>query len=81
MSALLEYRGYLGSIKYSDNDELFHGRLAFIRDRVSYEGSDAKGLKHAFEEAVDDYLAFGSAEGLNPDAPLPPSDSHPLTGR
>lgn len=70
MSAMLEYKGYLGSIAYSDADEVLHGRLEFIRDLVTYEAADAKGLKAAFQEAVDDYLDFCAAEGRKPDVPL-----------
>jgi predicted HicB family RNase H-like nuclease len=70
MSTLLEYKGYLGSVEYSDEDEVLHGRLEFIRDLVTYEGMDAKGLKAAFREAVDDYLALCEAEGRTPDTPL-----------
>jgi len=70
MSTMLEYKGYLGSIEYSDADEVFHGRLEFIRDLVTYEGTDARGLKTAFHEAVDDYLELCEAEGRKPDVPL-----------
>ncbi len=34
MTTLLEYKGYFGSVEYSDADEIFHGRLEFIRDLV-----------------------------------------------
>ena len=70
MSAMLEHKGYFGSVEYSDEDEVFHGRLEFIRDLVTYEGTDAKGLKQAFHEAVDDYLALCAEEGRKPDVPL-----------
>ena len=70
MSNLLEYRGYLGSVLYNDEDETFHGRLEFIRDLVTYEGSDAKTLKGAFREAVEDYLDLCEDEGRVPDQPL-----------
>jgi predicted HicB family RNase H-like nuclease len=70
MSAMLEYKGYFGSVEYSDEDEVFHGRLEFIRDLVAYEGTDVKGLKQAFHEAVDDYLALCAEEGRKPDVPL-----------
>ena len=53
MSNMLEYRGFLGSVLYSGEDETFHGKLEFIRDLVTYEGDDAKSLKQAFREAVD----------------------------
>lgn len=70
MSTMLEYKGYLGSVEYSDDDEALHGRLEFIRDLVTYEGNDAKRLKAAFQEAVDDYLELCEAEDRKPDVPL-----------
>ena len=70
MSDLMEHKGHFGSVHFSAEDEVFHGRLEFIRDLVTYEGTTAKGLKKAFREAVDDYLAFCSNEGRAPDVPL-----------
>lgn len=70
MSDMLEYRGFLGSVLYSGEDETFHGKLEFIRDLVTYEGDDAKSLKQAFREAVDDYLQLCEAEERAPDVPL-----------
>jgi len=70
MSKLLEYRNYFGSVEFSEEDEVFHGKLEFIRDLVTFEAADAKSLKAAFHEAVDDYLAFCAAEGRDPDIPL-----------
>ncbi len=70
MSATLTYKDYIGSIEYSEQDEVLHGRLEFIRDLVMYEAADAKGLKLAFHEAVDDYLELCAAEGRKPDVPL-----------
>lgn len=70
MSAMLEYKGYFGSVEYSDEDEVLHGRLEFIRDLVTYEGKDAKEIKAAFQEAVDDYLGLCEAEGRKADVTL-----------
>ena len=70
MTSMLDYKGYMGSVEYNDDDEIFHGRLEFIRDLVAYEGADAKSLKRAFHEAVDDYLELCAAEGREPDVPL-----------
>ena len=67
MSTMLEYKGYLGSVEYSEEDGVLHGRVEFIRDLVSHEGKDAKGIKAAFQEAVDDYLALCEAEGRKAD--------------
>jgi predicted HicB family RNase H-like nuclease len=70
MSTMLEYKGYLGSVENSDEDEVLHGRLEFIRDLVTYEGKDATGIRSAFQEAVDDYLELCEAEGRKADVLL-----------
>jgi len=70
MSDMMEYKGYFGSVRYSDDDEVLHGKIEFIRDLVTYEGRDAKGLKRAFREAVDDYIALCTETGRAPDTPL-----------
>lgn len=67
---LLEHNGYFGSVEYSAEDEVLHGKLEFIRDLVTFEATDAKALKAAFEGAVDDYLAFCAEQGRQPDTPL-----------
>ena len=55
MSTMLQYKGYVGSVEFSEADDLLYGKLLFIRDLVSSEGIDGKGLKRAFHEAVNDY--------------------------
>jgi predicted HicB family RNase H-like nuclease len=66
----LDYKGYLGTAELSEADRVFHGKLAFLRDLVTYESETAEGLVHAFREAVDDYLADCEAEGREPDTPF-----------
>lgn len=69
MSKFLEYKGYLGSLEIDLDEEFVYGRLMFIRDVVSYRANDVRGLKPAFEAAVDDYLATCAELGEVPDAP------------
>jgi len=66
----LEYKGYLGNAELSEADGVFNGKLAFIRDLVTYESDTAEGLVRAFHEAVDDYLADCADEGREADKPL-----------
>lgn len=70
MSEWLQYRGYLGSVRYSDEDQTLYGRLEFIRALVTYEGEDVKSLTNAFREAVDDYLDLCNEYGRTPEVPL-----------
>ena len=70
MKDMMEYKGYLGSVHYNDEDEVFYGKLAFIRDLVSYEGKSVTELKQSFQEAVDDYLETCEQTGKKPQTPF-----------
>ncbi len=70
MASVLEYKGYSGSAEYSAEDEVFYGKLLGVRTLVSFESDTAKGLKTAFEEAVDDYLETCEAHGKVPETPF-----------
>ena len=67
MNNTMEYKGYVGSIEFSPEDELFFGKVLGIRALVSYEGTDAKELIGDFHNAVDDYLAMCEEEGIQPE--------------
>jgi len=70
MKNMIAYKGYYGSVHYSDEDQVFHGKIEFIRSLVSYEGTDVRSLRTAFEEAVDDYLKLCEQENRQPDMPF-----------
>ena len=70
MKDMMEYKGYYGSVHYSDEDQIFHGKIEFIRSLVSYEGTDVRNLRTAFEEAIDDYLELCINERKEPDKPF-----------
>ncbi len=67
MKDMMQYKGYYGSVHYSDEDQVFFGKIEYIKSLVNYEGTDVEGLKQAFEEAVDDYLELCQDEGTEPD--------------
>jgi predicted HicB family RNase H-like nuclease len=66
MSDVMTYKGYIGSVRYSEEDEVFHGKIEAINDLIMFEGTSVKELKKAFHEAVDDYLEIwqGAAKTL-----------------
>lgn len=70
MKDVMEYKGYVGSVHYSGEDEVFHGRLQGIRDLVTYEGTDVVSLKKSFRSAVDDYLHTCKELGKPADTPF-----------
>jgi predicted HicB family RNase H-like nuclease len=70
MKDMMEYKNYIGSVHYNDEDGVFHGKLEFIRALVSYEGTDVNSLRAAFKEAVEDYLALCQEKGAKPETPF-----------
>lgn len=56
MTNTMTYKGYAARIEYDDEDAIFTGRIAGIRDRVGFHADTVEGLREAFHEAVDDYI-------------------------
>ena len=53
---ILEYKEFIGSVNYTDEDECFYGRIEGINDLVTFEGASVKELKKSFKAAVEDYI-------------------------
>ena len=52
----MEYKGYVGSVEFSEEDVIFYGKVMGIRSLISYKGENARELVEGFHEAVDDYI-------------------------
>ena len=60
MKNTMEYKGYVGSVEFSEEDGIFFGKVMGIRSLISYEGTDARSL-------VDDYLQLCEGQGKAPE--------------
>lgn len=67
MNNTIEYKGYIGSVEFSDTDNLFFGKVQGIRALLSYEGTNAQELIEDFHGVIDDYLEYCAAEGKEPE--------------
>jgi predicted HicB family RNase H-like nuclease len=65
----MTYKEYIGTVEYSEEGNCLFGRIAGIRDIISYEGESVAEIRKAFEEAVDDYLAHCAEVGKEPNKP------------
>jgi len=70
MKNTLEYKGYVGSLEFSEEDSLLFGKVLGIRSLISYEGESAKELLEDFHQAVDDYLSLCEETGTEPEKPF-----------
>ena len=64
---MLEYKGYIGTLEAEDG--VFFGRVAGLRDVITFEGSTFAEVEQAFHESIDEYLAFCAERGEPPDRP------------
>lgn len=67
MNNIMEYKGYIGSVEFSESDGLFFGKVQGIRSLISYEGTTAMELVSDFHGAVDEYLTMCEEEGISPE--------------
>lgn len=67
MSSIMEYKGYVGSVEFSEQDYVFFGKVQGICSLISYEGTSAKELVKDFHDAADDYLRLCKEEGTLPE--------------
>ncbi|MDE0464646.1 MAG: type II toxin-antitoxin system HicB family antitoxin [Caldilineaceae bacterium] len=56
MTNTMTYKGYSARIEYDDEDGIFTGRIAGIRDGVGFHSDTVADLREAFHDAVEDYL-------------------------
>jgi len=52
----MTYKGYVGSVEFSDADGVFFGKVQGVRSLISYEGETREALQADFRKAVDAHL-------------------------
>lgn len=62
----LNYKGFVGSVAFSEEDNIFFGKIEGINGLVNFEGASVQELRNAFHEAVDDYLTYCAETGIAP---------------
>ena len=67
---MMKYKVYSAEVKFDDEAGVFHGEVTGTRDVITFEGKSVAELKKAFQDSVDDYLAFCDERGKEPDKPF-----------
>jgi len=62
---MFEHKGYYGVVEADDG--AFVGRVAGLRDVITFEGVGFVDVEQAFRDSVDDYLTFCAERGEQPD--------------
>ena len=56
MENYFEFKGYKGSVAFSEEDKVFFGKIQGINNVVTFEAASKIELEKAFQESVLDYL-------------------------
>lgn len=67
---MMEHKGYLGKVEFDDLASVFHGEVVNTSDVITFQGTSVAELKRAFQDSVNDYLAFCAERGESPNRPF-----------
>ncbi len=67
---MIIHKGYIAKIEFDEDDRVLHGKILGIRDVITFEADSVEGAIAAFEESVDDYLAFCEERNKEPEKPF-----------
>jgi predicted HicB family RNase H-like nuclease len=73
MGISFEYRGFVGTLNYSQEDESFHGKILAIipTHQYLYDGRDRESAERAFQLSVDEYVDSCNVTRMYEDQPQP----------
>jgi predicted HicB family RNase H-like nuclease len=67
---MMEYKGYMARVEFDESANVFHGQVINLRDIITFQGESVTELQKAFQESVDDYLAFCASRHEEPEKPF-----------
>jgi len=67
---MMQYKGYIAHVEFDDEANIFHGEVINTRDVITFQGRSVEELKKTFADSVEDYLAFCTERGEEPDKPF-----------
>ena len=56
MKDVLTHKGFIGSVHFSTDDQVFFGKIEGINDLVTFEGTTVDELENAFKSMVDEHI-------------------------
>jgi predicted HicB family RNase H-like nuclease len=56
MKDVLTYKGFIGSVHFSSDDNVFFGKVEGINDLITFEGETVKELTDAFHYMIDEHI-------------------------
>jgi predicted HicB family RNase H-like nuclease len=64
MRDFLEYKGFIGSVHFSAEDKIFHGKIEGINGLITFEGATVDELEKGFIYMVNEHIKDCEKEGI-----------------
>ena len=64
MNNILIYKGFIGNVQFSADDNIFFGKVEGINDLITFEGETVQELKDAFQYVVDEHIKDCKRENI-----------------
>jgi len=61
---VLTYKGFIGSVHFSSEDDVFFGKVEGINDLITFEGDSVKELRNAFRYVIDEHISDCERENI-----------------
>ncbi|MDR2205442.1 MAG: type II toxin-antitoxin system HicB family antitoxin [Flavobacteriaceae bacterium] len=61
---ILNYKGFMGSVHFSSEDDVFFGKVEGINDLITFEGKSVDELKKAFHYMIDEHIKDCERENI-----------------
>jgi predicted HicB family RNase H-like nuclease len=61
---VLTYKGFIGSVHFSSEDDIFFGKVEGVNDLITFEGNSVKELKNAFRYVIDEHIKDCESENI-----------------
>ncbi len=65
MKNIIEHKGFIGTINFSDKDNVLFGKIEGIDDLITFEGQSVDELRESFIEMVDLHIADCEIAGIS----------------
>lgn len=67
---MMEYRGYIATVEFDNEADIFHGEVINLRDVITFQGKSVEELRQAFKDSIEDYLDFCATRNEEPERPF-----------
>lgn len=64
MKGFIEYKGFIGSVHFSAEDKVFHGKIEGVNGLITFEGATVDELENGFHYMVDEHINDCNEEGI-----------------